>query len=136
VPFWKYEIETRYSTLGGYHLGRAETFNAVGSPGKALTELNQVKKLTEGTYGGDETRYQAWFDVLMAESLIGLKEYYEAIKRAKSALIIFHTINSLRNMASVNDIYSRVAASSYGTSADVKELGDMIKEWYKDDREK
>lgn len=122
--------------MGGYHLGRAETFNAVGSPGKALTELNQVKKLTEGTYGGDETRYQAWFDVLMAESLIGLKEYYEAIKRAKSALIIFHTINSLRNMASVNDIYSRVAASSYGTSADVKELGDMIKEWYKDDREK
>lgn len=118
--------------MGGYHLGRAEIFNAVELPGKALTELNHVQKLTEGTYGGDETRYQAWFDVLMAESLMGLKDYYEATRRAKSALIIFHNINSLRNMASVKDIYSRIAASSYGTSIDVKELGDMLKEWYKD----
>jgi transcriptional regulator with XRE-family HTH domain len=116
--------------MGGYHLGRAEIFNAVGLPGKALHELNHVKKLTEGTYGGDETRYQAWFDVLMAESLIGLKDYYEATSRAKRALIIFHNIRSLRNIASIKDIYSRIAASSYGTSEDVKELADMLKEWY------
>jgi hypothetical protein len=116
--------------LGGYHLGRAEIFNAVGLPGKALTELNYVKKLTEGTYGGDETRYQAWFDVLMSESHIGLKDYSEATRRAKSALIIFHNIHSLRNMASIQDISSRIAASSYGTSEDAKELGDMLKEWY------
>lgn len=118
--------------MGGYHLGRAEIFNAVGLPGKALTELNHVKKLTQGTYGGDETRYQAWFDVLMAESLIGLKDYYEATNRAKSALIIFHNIHSLRNIASVKDIYSKIAASVYGASTDVKELGDMLKEWCED----
>ncbi|QBD75643.1 hypothetical protein EPA93_06340 [Ktedonosporobacter rubrisoli] len=119
--------------MGGYHLGRAETFNAVGLHGKALNELNHVKKLTEGTYGGDETRYQAWFDVLMAESLVGLKDYSEATERARSALLIFHNIHSLRNIASIKDIYSRIAASSYGPSADVKELGAMLKEWYKDE---
>src|SRR5579875_885634 len=116
--------------LGGYHLGRAETFNAVGMPGKALRELNQVKKLTEKTYRGDETRYQAWFDILMAEALIGLRQYDEATDKVRGALIIFHNIDSLRNMATVKDIHSRLVASPYGASIDVQELGDMLKEWY------
>jgi tetratricopeptide (TPR) repeat protein len=117
--------------LGGYHLGRAETFMAVGLPGKALRELNQVQKLTEKTYRGDETRYQAWFDILMAEALIGLGRFDEATEKARGALIIFHNIDSQRNMATVQDIQSRLAASPYGTSMDVQELGDMLKEWYK-----
>ncbi len=99
-------------------------------PGKALRELNQVKKLTEKTYRGDETRYQAWFDILMAEALIGLRQYDEATDKVRGALIIFHNIDSLRNMATVKDIHSRLVASPYGASIDVQELGDMLKEWY------
>jgi hypothetical protein len=29
----------------------------------------------------------------------------------------------------VKDIYSKIAASAYGTSAEVKELGNLLKEW-------
>ena len=122
-------------TLSGLHLGsyllhRANVFNTLGLAGKALNELNHLQQLTLRTYGQEETRNQAWIDIVRAESLTGLGEYAEATNKARGALIACHNIHSFQNVATVVDIHSRLAASSYGASTDVKELGDMLEEWY------
>lgn len=115
---------------GAYHHVNAEIFNAMGQPAKVLTELDQVKRLTARTYGQDETRTQARMDIITAEALMGLKEYGEAAIRARNSLMACHTIGSIQNVAVVVDLHSRLVASPCGSSADVRELGDMLQEWY------
>jgi hypothetical protein len=66
----------------------------------------------------------------MAEALFGLKEYNEATIKAKEALIACYHIRSTQNAMMITDIYSRIAASSHNQSTGVKELGDMLYEWY------
>lgn len=117
--------------LGGYLLHRANTLNALGLPGKALTELNKLHRLVESTYGKEETRIQSWRDIVLAETFLGLGEYQQATEKAKDALIACHTIHSIQNIANIVNVQGQLAASpSYGSSADVLELGDMIREWY------
>jgi hypothetical protein len=115
---------------GGYLLYRAHIFITLGMPGKALLELNQIQQLSERTYRKDETRIQAWFDIVVAEAQMGLREYAEATSKATSALIACHNITSMQNIAMIADLQSRLAGSTYGSSQDVKELGDMLREWY------
>jgi hypothetical protein len=115
---------------GGYHLIKAGIFNAAGLPGKAIAELQDLKKLTEKTYGQDETRNQAWSDIVLAEAFLGLRRYEEAISTAKKALVACHHINSMQNVAIITDMYSRIMAGPYGKSHDVKELGEMLRGWY------
>ncbi|QBD81612.1 hypothetical protein EPA93_38830 [Ktedonosporobacter rubrisoli] len=116
---------------GAYLLQRANTLNTLGLSGKAIRELNQLRNLLERTYNKDETRIMAWIDVVMAEALLGIKEYDEATWKAKEALIACRHIHSLQNIATIMDIQSKLAASSYGASRDVKELGEMLTEWYR-----
>jgi hypothetical protein len=99
-------------------------------PGKAITELNNLKKWEAKNYGRDGTRMQVWTDIVRSEALMGLGEYAEATEKAKGALIVCHAINSGQNVATLIDIHGRLARSSYKASEDVKELGDMLKEWY------
>ncbi len=99
-------------------------------PGKAIAELQDFKKLTECTYGQDETRNQAWSDIVLAEAFLGLRRYEDAIRKAREALVACHHINSMQNVAIITDIYSRIVASPYGKSHDVEELGEMLSEWY------
>jgi tetratricopeptide (TPR) repeat protein len=115
---------------GGYHLIKAGIFNGAGLPGKAIAELQDLKKLTERTYGQDETRNQAWSDIVLAEAFLGLRRYEDAIRKAREALVACHHINSMQNVAIITDIYSRIVASPYGKSHDVKELGEMLSDWY------
>jgi hypothetical protein len=118
--------------LGGYALVKAGILNMAGLPNKAIIELSQLERLTEQTYRQDETRYQAWSDIAMAETLLRLEEYQEATNKAKDALVACYHINSLQNVTMITDIYSRVARSPYGTSTGAKELGDMLYKWYGD----
>ena len=115
---------------GGYHLIKAGIFNEIGFPGKAIAELNQLKRLTEQTYGQDETRNQAWSDIALSEAYLGLREYDEAVLKAKEALVACYHINSRQNVTLITDIYQRVLRSSYGKSEDVRELGDMLTGWF------
>ena len=115
---------------GGYHLIKAGIFNAAGLPGKAITELQDLKKLTERTYGQDETRNQAWSDIALAEAFLGLRRYEDAIKKAKEALVACHHIHLMQNVAIITDLSRRIAASPYGKSHDVNELGEMLSGWY------
>src|SRR5260370_15423968 len=116
---------------GGYHLIRAGIFNVIGLPGKAITELQHLKRLTELTYGQDETRNQAWSDIVLAEAFLGLGEYEEAVNCAKKALIACHAIHSMQNVAMIGDLHGRIINGSYGGSIDAKELGDLLKGWYR-----
>ncbi|MGB8343426.1 MAG: hypothetical protein WCD86_01005 [Ktedonobacteraceae bacterium] len=115
--------------LGSYLLSRAHVFNTAGFPGKALNALKQLKQLTQQTYQRDEARNHAWMDIVQAEALLGLEEYGEVTDKAIAALVTCHSIDSLQNIMKIRDIHSRLVASSYGKSADVKELGEMLAEW-------
>jgi DNA-binding SARP family transcriptional activator len=119
---------------GGYRLIKAGILNIAGLSEKALIELSRLKSLTEQTYGQDETRYHAWSDIAMSEALLELEEYQEATLKIKGALIACHHINSIQNVTVIADIYSRVIAGSYGTSTEVRELGDMLNTWYGEER--
>lgn len=116
--------------LGGYLLTRADILTAAGQHKKAEGELHQLKRLTERTYGKDETRSQAWHAIVLAKSLIGLKEYREAVTTIRDALIACHSIKSMQNIAIIAHLYHEIASSSYGKAGDVLELGEMLEEWY------
>jgi hypothetical protein len=137
-PFTRLLVTGTLSGLhkGGYHLVKAGILNAAGLPGKAISELNTLKQLTEQTYRQDETRNQVWIDITLAEALMGVEEYGEATYKARGALITCHAINSVQNVATLVAIYSRLLTSSYKTAAEVKELGDMLREWYGVEQEK
>lgn len=115
---------------GAYHLNKAEILIALGMHDQALPELKRLQRLTEQTYARDETRNQAWSNVVMAETLMRMGEYQEATYILRNALATFRSINSLQNTATIVDMRSRLASSSYGSSPDVREIGAMVKEWY------
>jgi hypothetical protein len=116
--------------LGGYYLTRADIFNTVGFPDKAMRELAQLNCLIERTYGKDETRNQAWHDIVQAKVLIGLREFPEATKKVQDALMACHAIRSLQNIAIIASLHSDICASFYGNSGDVRDVGEMLEEWY------
>lgn len=111
---------------GAYHLNKAEIFIAMGMFPQALHEIEQLKQLTERTYGRDETRNQTWYSVVMAKILMGLKAYPQVTKMLKEALLACRSINSIQNTVTIMDIFSRLLTSPYGTSADVEELRTML----------
>lgn len=115
---------------GAYHLNKAEIFIAMGMRDQAIAELKQLQQLTERTYARDETRNLTWSNVVMAEALMGWEVYPEVASTLRSAFLACRSINSLQNAAIIRDMYSRLAISSYGKSADVQEIGMMLKEWY------
>ncbi len=115
--------------LGAYHLIKAEILTILGLAGQAYLELKQVKKLTEKTYGRDETRNQAWIDVAESKMCIGLEKYEEAASKARDALLACQDIYSMQNIAVIADIHGQLATSAYGKSIDVRELGDMLNDF-------
>lgn len=114
--------------MGGYLDNRAAVFNAAGLPALAMQELNALEGIMDVTYKRDYTRQHAYLDILRSKSLIGLQNYSEAAQRAKRALASSKDINSVTNTAIITDIYGRLRISPYKASADVRELGDLLKE--------
>ncbi len=114
---------------GAYHLNKTELFLAMGMQNQALTELQCLRQLTERTYSQDEIRNVAWSNVVTAEVLMALGAYPEGTDALKSALLACRSINSLQNVVTIRNLHYRLTVSSYGTSADVQEIGSMLKEW-------
>ena len=113
---------------GGYLDNKAATLNAAGLHGKAWKALNELETLTEQLIPNDSTRNQVWIDVVRANTLMGMKEYAEATKKARKVLRSSYDINSSNNVANIVDIYGRLMGTSHKASSDVKELGDMLRE--------
>lgn len=115
---------------GGYYLTRADILTLAGLPDEAMQELNQLSRLVKQTYGKDETRNQAWNSIVQAKALMGLREYAEATNKIREALIVCHGIQSTQNIAVVADIYGRLTSGPYRHSGDVKDLEEILQEWY------
>jgi DNA-binding SARP family transcriptional activator len=115
---------------GGYHLMRASIWNMIGVPEQAIIELSHLQRLQTQTYARDETRSQAWSILTFAEALLRLGEYPEALRKTKDALVTCQAIHSLQNITMITQIYQHFLTSSYGNKAEVREIGDMLYEWY------
>ncbi|MBV9706490.1 MAG: hypothetical protein JO125_03680 [Chloroflexi bacterium] len=113
---------------GEYLTTRAIAFATAGLPGQAMRELNALENLTEKTYGRDETRQFAWFDILKANTFMGLGELRTATQYARRALLACQDINSVTNMAIITDLYGRLLTSPHKASGEVQELGQMLRE--------
>jgi transcriptional regulator with XRE-family HTH domain len=107
---------------------RVAALNAAALPGQALQTLNDLERQTEHTYGKDLTRNLVWLEVLRAHTYVGLGQFKEATLSAKQALITSRDINSVTNITNIVDIHGRLLTSSYGSSTNVQELGDMFME--------
>ncbi len=59
---------------------------------------------------------------------MNLREYGEATELATRALMACQDIHSVTNIAIVTDIYGRLLKSPYRESADVRELGEILRE--------
>lgn len=118
-------------TRSGFHeqaylSNRSSIFAAANLPAQALQELNASEHLTEKTYRRDETRQFTWLDILKANIYMQLGEFGTATDYAMRAALACQDINSVTNIAIINDIYGRLRQSSYKTSKAVHELGDIL----------
>ncbi len=81
-------------------------------------------------------RRQAWIDILYAQASLGTRTYYEATRRATSALLVCKDIHSVNNIAIINNIHSQLLRSPYQNCPDVTELGTMLTSYYQSQKGK
>lgn len=110
-----------------YLTNRSTIFTTAGLAGNALQELNTSEKLTKNTYRRDETRQFTWLDILKANVYMGLGEFDIATDYAKRALLACQDIKSVTNIAIITDIHGRLVNSSYRSSGNVQDLGDILR---------
>jgi hypothetical protein len=120
-----------------YLLGRANTFNAVNRPGRALEELDAIERLNERKRRGkDQTRHYAWMEIVQAQAYLGTKEYYLATDKATRAFHALRDIDSLDNIGFIQAIFNNLLTTSYRGHEEVKELGNMLTRYYQSRRRK
>jgi hypothetical protein len=112
----------------GYRQHRANVLNALGLYGRALGELQQLRKGT--AVGETNPRNQVWERLVESKALIGLEEYTQATQNLKEALVTCSSIQSAQNMVSIANKCGQLLGSPYGSSSDVRELADMLRQWY------
>lgn len=112
----------------GYRQHRANVLNALSLYGRALSELQQIQKGT--AVSETNPRNQVWVRLVESKAFIGLEEYTQATQQLKEALVICSSIQSAQNMVSIANKCSQLLRSPYSSSSDVRELADMLHEWY------
>jgi tetratricopeptide (TPR) repeat protein len=117
-----------FLSRAGYRQHRANVLNALGLYGRALAELQQIQKGV--VVSETNPRNQVWVHLVESKAFIGLEEYAEATEKLKEALITCSSIQSAQNMVSIANKCSQLLRSPYGSSSDVRELADMLYEWY------
>ena len=113
-------------TDGAYHLGRAITFNATGRPNMAIQALDDLEQVTTGRIPHDQTRNNAWVDIIWAQTALGMKDFDIATTKATNALLACQDINSITNIATIKDIYARLLQTNYKEKQNVKNLGKLL----------
>jgi tetratricopeptide (TPR) repeat protein len=112
--------------LAMYFRERADTLLSLGRPGKALAILDEAEELQDPSY----KRRSAYLDILRAEAYTRLKrpEFDTAVTLLSDALETSKTIQSAYCIGYIRRIYAVLAASSYGTSPVVADLGMSLRE--------
>ncbi len=113
-------------TTGAHHLGKAITFNAVGRPDMAKQALDDLEKLTAGRIPRDQTRNNAWADIVWAQTALGMKDFDIATMKATNALLVCQDINSVMNIAIIQNIYAQLRQTPYKEKQDVRNLGKLL----------
>jgi hypothetical protein len=113
-------------TEGAHHLGRAVTFNAVGRPDMAKQALDDLEELTTGRIPRDQIRNNTWVDIVWAQAALGLKDFDMATVKATNALLACQDINSVVNIAIIQNMYAQLLQTSYKEKQEVKNLGKLL----------
>ena len=114
-----------------YLLGSAITFNAVGRPDKALEVFEDLEDLDERKRRGkDHTRHHAWVEIVQAQAYLGTKQYNVATVNAARAFLVLRDIDSVGHIANIRAIYNDLLKSPYCGHKEVKELGEMLTDYY------
>src|SRR5260221_1624781 len=114
-----------------YLLGSAITFNAVGRPDKALEVFEDLEELDERKRRGkDHTRHHAWVEIVQAQAYLGTKQYNVATVNAARAFLVLRDIDSVGHIANIRAIYNDLLKSPYCVHKEVKELGEMLTDYY------
>ena len=114
-----------------YLLGSAITFNAVGRPDKALEVFEDLEELDERKRRGkDHTRHHAWVEIVQAQAYLGTKQYNVATVNAARAFLVLRDIDSVGHIANIRAIYNDLLKSPYCGHKEVKELGEMLTDYY------
>ena len=99
-----------------------------GQYNTALEEINKLENLTQGAIGRQFTRNRIWQDIIAAEVHLGQRNYDEAVRLVKRALIGSHDISSQYSIAKITDIHRRILKSCYRNQHDIRELGEMLEQ--------
>ncbi len=114
-----------------YLLGSAITFNAVGRSDKALEVFEDLEELDERKRRGkDHTRHHAWVEIVQAQAYLGTKQYNVATVNAARAFLVLRDIDSVGHIANIRAIYNDLLKSPYCGHKEVKELGEMLTDYY------
>ncbi|MGH2507657.1 MAG: helix-turn-helix domain-containing protein [Ktedonobacteraceae bacterium] len=112
---------------GKYLLEKADALITLGRPAKALGILDGVEDELDPT----QKRRLAYLNILRAEAYMKLKrpELDTSLLLLSDAFDVSKTIKSEFNIGYIRRMYKILAASSYGTSPTVADLGMKLREW-------
>jgi tetratricopeptide (TPR) repeat protein len=120
--------EDRYSiklNVGTYHLVRAEALIGMGE------DASEELQVAHETFPTDQTRRHNYIDMLQAQWAVNSGEYIVA---ASMALDMFEVVKDLQSgfrMYKVAKVYNQLVKSDYRASKDIRDLGDKLREWSK-----
>ncbi|HEY1249280.1 MAG TPA: helix-turn-helix transcriptional regulator [Nitrososphaera sp.] len=120
------EIATLVFGKHNYLLDRAYTLIDIDRPAKAIELLDDAERYIEPA----NKRHLVFIDVMRAKCYINLKkpEYEQTVALLSSAIEDSKELRVARNIAHIENLYTKLVASSYGNSPDVIDLGLMLQE--------
>lgn len=106
--------------LNCYHLYKSSALIALGWNQEALEELDLI-----GNFPGYLLR-QVYRDILYAQAHFNMGKFSSAASSAESALLVAQEVNSVVNIARIEDIYRQLMESSYKKSPAVARLAYLL----------
>jgi tetratricopeptide (TPR) repeat protein len=113
--------------VGLYHVCRAEALLAIGNTIDASEELQQANEI----YPKDQMRRHNYVDMLQTRTAVDSGEYMAATSLALSTLEGVKDLQSEYLLRNVIKVYNQLVVSDYRKSPDVRDLGDKLREWSK-----
>ncbi|HEU5375070.1 MAG TPA: hypothetical protein VFV38_06505 [Ktedonobacteraceae bacterium] len=122
----KSEVKTVKFGKGLYYLGRAGTLLDMKRPAKALEFID----MAEEHINPAKKRLIIYLNILRARSYLALHkpEYEQAVKLLSEALEESEELRVQRHVHHIEQLYTKLVASSYGNSPDVASLGFVLQE--------
>ncbi len=115
---------------GNYHEHRAAALTAMGNLEEAAEELQEAHE----TFPADQARRHNNIDAMQAELAATSEEHIIAASIALRTFGVARQLEMTRNINTIGKVYSQLRQGPYSKSKDVKELGEKLREWEKNNR--